>query len=244
MSTNPLLPYRSLLGRLRDASIASQAAVPVEHVRAYRQAEGIAPHADDVAPGGPEPMAVTPPGPAAGPVTIPGPAATPAHAPEPEPDERGGEALDTSDQEPGATPSTRRPRHSRIDPYAHLLGKVPDTEVARLAGVSSPAVTGYRLRRGIPASGRRSLAQPELATPTRSPSAGVVPAPEPTPAAPGVSQPVERRAFQVDLRGPDGTELTLLVVADDLVGAARLIADQFGQHTFLGLVPRGTAFVA
>jgi hypothetical protein len=44
-----------------------------------------------------------------------------------------------------------RGRRSALDPYLHLLGTVPDAEVARLAGVTAENVRTYRTRRGIPA---------------------------------------------------------------------------------------------
>lgn len=47
-------------------------------------------------------------------------------------------------------------RRSRIDPYAELLGKVPDRVVAEKAGVSLNAVRNYRVKRGIPAAGREA----------------------------------------------------------------------------------------
>jgi len=45
-----------------------------------------------------------------------------------------------------------RGRRSALDAFASLLGTVPDSEVARQAGVTSENVRTYRLRRGIPAS--------------------------------------------------------------------------------------------
>lgn len=48
----------------------------------------------------------------------------------------------------------RGPRKSKIEPFADLLGKVPDRVVAEKAGVSLNAVRNYRVKRGIPAAGR------------------------------------------------------------------------------------------
>jgi len=47
-----------------------------------------------------------------------------------------------------------RPRASRLDPFAHMLGEVPDQELAQRAGVTPENVRSYRQRRGIPARWR------------------------------------------------------------------------------------------
>lgn len=53
-------------------------------------------------------------------------------------------------------PPTRayRPRPARLDRYRHLLGRSPDSEVARLAGVLPSVVGRMRRRMGIEAVGR------------------------------------------------------------------------------------------
>lgn len=38
---------------------------------------------------------------------------------------------------------------SKIDPFAHLLGKVTDEQIATLAGVALSTVTAYRRRLGV-----------------------------------------------------------------------------------------------
>ncbi|MEQ1505694.1 MAG: hypothetical protein ABMB14_25900 [Myxococcota bacterium] len=48
----------------------------------------------------------------------------------------------------------RAPRKSRIDAFAHLVGQFPDRVVAEKAGVSLNAVRNWRMRHGVPASGR------------------------------------------------------------------------------------------
>ncbi|MFT7519438.1 MAG: hypothetical protein ACI9MC_001579 [Kiritimatiellia bacterium] len=48
---------------------------------------------------------------------------------------------------------TRGPA-SKIDPHVHMLGKVPDRQISKLAGVTVNAVAAYRRRRGISAVGR------------------------------------------------------------------------------------------
>lgn len=53
---------------------------------------------------------------------------------------------------PGAETRTFRGRPSALDPYATLLGKLPDAEIARRAGVTAENVRTYRRRRGISAT--------------------------------------------------------------------------------------------
>jgi hypothetical protein len=50
--------------------------------------------------------------------------------------------------------TTRKRRRSKVDPFVDQLGKVPDTEIAKLAGVTPENVRAYRKRRGIPARWR------------------------------------------------------------------------------------------
>lgn len=49
-------------------------------------------------------------------------------------------------------PRTFRGRPSALDPFTDLLGKVPDAEVARRAGVTAENVRTYRQRRSIAAT--------------------------------------------------------------------------------------------
>jgi len=55
---------------------------------------------------------------------------------------------------PGEPMTTRKRRRSKVDPFADQLGEVPDTEIAKLAGVTPENVRAYRKRRGIPAKWR------------------------------------------------------------------------------------------
>lgn len=52
---------------------------------------------------------------------------------------------------PEGDPRPFRGRRSALDPFAHLLGTVPDQEIAKLAGVTPENVRTYRQRRGIEA---------------------------------------------------------------------------------------------
>ncbi len=95
-----------------------------------------------------------------------------------------------------------RPRRSKIDPYVHLVGKVPDRVVAEKAGVTPNAVRNYRVKHGI-MSNRAQERQLKLDTDQVAPSnAGTAPsapasqatpaphAPAPhTPSVPAVAEP-------------------------------------------------------
>lgn len=96
---------------------------------------------------------------------------------------------------PRRKPSSSAPRQSRIDPFAELVGVVPDRRVAERAGVSLNAVRNYRVKRGIAAS--RSSGRSSAAT---------------------------AHAWQVRYEGEEG-ELEGVVLAADLVQAAVRAAD-------------------
>jgi len=97
--------------------------------------------------------------------------------------------------------SGRKRRASRVDPFADLLGTVPDRVVAEKAGVSLNAVRNYRVKHGIPAAGRGR------------PKAGTVP-------PPGASSTTNQGdvAWQVMLASGE----SVAVIAKDLVGAAEV----------------------
>jgi hypothetical protein len=88
----------------------------------------------------------------------------------------------------------RTQRRSRVDPFAELLGNVPDRVVAEKAGVSLNAVRNYRNKRGIAAAGR---ARSDL------------------PASAEVAL-----AWRVTWRSAEGEEVHGVLVAADLVHAA------------------------
>lgn len=82
-----------------------------------------------------------------------------------------------------------RGRKSALDQYINLLGKLPDAEIARRAGVTSENVRTYRQRRNIEANWRTD-GEPEPSvtnvptSPPRAPSrAESAPAPAPAPVA-------------------------------------------------------------
>jgi hypothetical protein len=72
---------------------------------------------------------------------------------------------------------------SKIEPYANLLGKVPDKRIAEMAGVAETTVAAFRRKKGIAVAG--------------DDAAPVAPAPaevSPAPVAPAGAEPVEAPA--------------------------------------------------
>jgi hypothetical protein len=96
---------------------------------------------------------------------------------------------------PRRTSRAQRRRPSKIDAFAHLLGKVPDRVVAEEAGVSVNAVRNYRAKRGIPAASRDAAA----------------PRPEPMPAE-------GTQAWKVVVRRA-GEDVERVVLAEDIRAA-------------------------
>ena len=136
--TSKVDPLRLLVGVESDAEIARRAGVVPETVRIYRIRHGI-------------PSAREASGPSQ---TSDGPAATSDAAPKraiPQPNY------------PELTADPPRPRRagvaSPIDPYAHLLGTMPDTVLASRIGVTRGAVYQYRRHRGIAAFGDDAVRQ-------------------------------------------------------------------------------------
>ena len=122
-----------------------------------------------------------------------------------------------------ATPAAPRKRKSKLDPYQDLLGKVPDAEVAAMAGVSSENVRAYRKRHSIDAEWRKpgaKAATPKAATPR---------AVQRKPAAPKVAG---QQAFAVIVEGKDDV---FIVLASDFVSAANEAAGRVGKARILSL---------
>lgn len=151
-------PYAHLLGVETDAEVARRAGVSPETARIYRVKQGIPSAAarnrewalaSDQERRGEEPQ---------------GGEGGDALPPEYEGADRkggrrkGGERRES--EEPNASaaageserPLRRGGQASPIDAHFASLGRVSDSEVARLAGVSTAAVSQYRRRRGIPSS--------------------------------------------------------------------------------------------
>ena len=113
---------------------------------------------------------------------------------------------------PAPAPQRRKPRRrkSKLDPFVELLGKVPDAEVAELAGVTSENVRAFRRRHSIDADWRSDAGA--------RPSA-VRGAAAPQPAAAQAGSP---QAYSVSAAG---LESDYVIVAANLVEAAMRATD-------------------
>jgi hypothetical protein len=94
-----------------------------------------------------------------------------------------------------------RGRRSALDSYVHVLGTMPDAEVAKLANVTAENVRTYRHRRGIAANWKdvkpaprpvvetRPFVEPRAPAPKKAPSwsPAVTPVSVPAPPAPATS---------------------------------------------------------
>ncbi len=150
-------------------------------------------------------------------------------------------------------PKQKRFRKSKLDPYAHLIGKMPDKEVAAMAGTTPDGVRMYRLRHGIPAvshtrgrprkvdapAPKKTKAAPEAA----APEAAAPKAAAPKAAAPKASKAISTaQAFEVLVRAK-GDDKTYIVVAGDIVGAAQQ-SSAAGKGTVVGIRHLAEALVA
>ena len=143
----------------------------------------------------------------------------------------------------------KRFRKSKLDPYAHLIGKMPDKEVAAMAGTTPDGVRMYRLRHGIPAVSHTTRGRPRKVD---------APAPKKTKAAPKAAPPKRAagpkatskvskaisaaQAFEVLVRNK-GDDTTYVVVAGDIVGAAQR-SSAAGKGTVVGIRHLAEALVA
>jgi len=110
--------------------------------------------------------------------------------------------------------SKQRYRRSKLDAYAHLVGRIPDREVASMAGITPDGVRMYRQRHKIPAY---SNFKRTLKAPARKPAPASKPSPARTKSASNTA------AFSVSVRNSDG-EQQFIVLASDIVAAARSAA--------------------
>ena len=99
-----------------------------------------------------------------------------------------------------------------IKPFADLLGRIPDGEVARQAGVSRYAVAQYRKRRSIPSV---RLAREEQAGPT-------------TPSVP--TSPDQISAWLVRVTLETGRQRTFVVTGRNLEEAVRAATGSVGER--------------
>jgi hypothetical protein len=109
-------------------------------------------------------------------------------------------------------PSAFRGRRSQLDPYLDVLGKVPDAEVAAMAGVTPENVRTYRGRRGIPAlwQARRS-------------------ARENAEERPDLESAPERTAYLVNV-DRSGAAAGYAIIANDFADAARVAVELVARH--------------
>ena len=107
----------------------------------------------------------------------------------------------------------RRFRRSKLDQYAHLVGKIPDREVAAMAGITPDGVRMYRQRHAIPSvSAYRKMSRD-------------------TPVPKRMTAPRGDRshAFNVCIRRDD-QEQNYVVLSSDIVEATRMaMASVAGQ---------------
>jgi hypothetical protein len=224
--------FRALFLEEPDAEIARRAGVHPETVRTYRIRHDIAPFR--AANRGP----VAAPRPREPEAAVDAPARRGPGRPrkvEPEPHEA---ALPAEKKAPlkqvaaeKVTPPLRKGGPSSpIDGYFDLLGQVPDSEIAVMAGVTRAAVYQYRRHRGIALQGQA----PKPAKPAKSrpalvdePEAPPAPVAAEAPSAPRVAEttvatPVKSRAFMyiTTLRRGE-VDTTYGVVGTDIADAAR-----------------------
>ncbi len=208
--------FREFVGRESDSAVSRRAGVSRETVRQFRLRHGI-----ELAPG-----VGLGEGAAGADDSAPAAAETPTKV----------EAKRQVVPALADAPRRRGPR-SPIDQHLALLGTMPDSEVARRAGVTPAAVAQYRRNRSIPpfsATGdvgkRRGrppgVSQPAAEAPT--PSVRV----EPTPAAQETPRRAPQRTwvFKVTLHRK-GADEQFAVVARDVGEAARLAMEGAGAGT-------------
>ena len=125
-----------------------------------------------------------------------------------------------------AAPKQRRPRPSRLDPWRHLLGEMPDKQLAEMAGVSAENVRSYRLRRGIAARWRGEGLDAPQALPARSKE------PVALSELPSASRTNGSDwAFRV-IAEVEGVRREFVAFAPDMAAAARQVGEELAQrHT-------------
>jgi hypothetical protein len=147
--------------------------------------------------------------------------------------ERRGPGRPRSAQKESPAGAKRGPR-GRLDQFADLIGTVPDSEIAVMAGVSRPAVATWRHRRGIPPARvaavvavKRSVDSTGAAPRRRGRPPGSKNKPKaPVAAAPAVATK-GLRAFAVAVsRGSERKEY--VAVGSSIVDAAQRIAAALG----------------
>ncbi len=199
-----IAPYHDMLGKVPDAEIADLAGVSREAVRMYRSRHGIRSQVAQEAAAakkrksrarGRKSAATKATAAKAPKVEAPKAEAPKAEAPKAEAPKVEAPKVETPEapkaETAEAVPARRR---SKLLPFLDQLGKVPDVEIAAMAGVTAENVRAYRRRHNIPKTWKAE--------------------------APAASAPVEGEAqgFAVRVAG-ESTEY--FVVAADIVEAAQ-----------------------
>jgi hypothetical protein len=130
----------------------------------------------------------------------------------------------------------RKPRKSRIDLHADLVGTVPDRVVAEKAGVSVNAVRNWRVKRGVSARRRPAVGVPApavVAAPAVASTLAAKPASTPV-AAPAAPQAASGRGAWKMIAGTGGERVVRVIVADSL-SAAAVRAEAAGLGAVLAL---------
>lgn len=138
-----------------------------------------------------------------------------------------------------AAPKVPRRRRSKLDPYQDLLGKVPDAEVAAMAGVTSENVRAFRRRHSIQAEWRTEARAAKAAPVVEAPP--VVEAAPVVAAAPVAKAPAAARGAQAYAVIVDGKDDVFIVLADSFVAAANEAASRLGDARILSLEHVGSA---
>lgn len=207
-SRSKLAPYHDLIGQVPDKEIAALAGVSTEGVRMYRRRHDIKlsfrrvgkrkteETRDDAKARAAEASKQTPATATATATSH----STKASAATPE------EAVRNAPRKGGP-----RRRKSKLDPYMHLVGVAPDSEVAKLAGVTAENVRAFRRRHGIEAGWRKKKNGP-------APAEKPVAAEKPTPAEKPVAD-VILQGFAVEVQVGE-TSQNFIVVAKNIAEAA------------------------
>jgi hypothetical protein len=237
-----LLPFTDRLGKEPDHVIAKEAGVSRSVVVSYRKRLGIDAYEGykfGIRPG--SPGSDKPRDPNAKPRRKPGRKAGKRSAPPAaKASASAGPTVETTSA-PADRPARKRAfrgRRSKLDPYLDMLGKVADSEIAALAGVTPENVRAFRDRRGIGRAGSAPAAPkaPAKAAVSPTPTAKAVAAPavsKPTQAVAAVAAPAAAArggaAFSVQIDFPGGSR-SYAVVAGDIAEAAKLAVERAARR--------------
>lgn len=205
-----IAPYRADLGKVADSAIATKAGVSRSVVVNYRKKLGI-PAYEGYKFGAREDKVASPVAPKGAKTSAPAdvtPRRKPGRPPKPKATAAAAVATDSK---------VFRGRKSKLDAFADMLGKVPDSEIARMADVTQENVRTYRMRRGIEAP--RAPGAEAVTKPAPAVAEVTETAPKAAP-APKASTPSAGLVFSVQIETEKGVR-TYAVVAKDIAEAAK-----------------------